>query len=60
MGAAKLIGGTDQKIYIQILNILNDDAIVSWRDGTWPAGTEPSPGSWVLPRRAELRLRLAF
>jgi len=52
--------GTDFSIYIQILNLLNDDAVDSWRDNTWPVGEEPLPGSWVLPRRAELRLRLAF
>jgi len=52
--------GTDLSIFLQILNLLNDDAIDSWRDYRWPIGEEPLPGSWVLPRRAELRLRLAF
>jgi hypothetical protein len=52
--------GADLSIFLQILNLLNDDAVDSWRDYRWPIGEEPLPGSWVLPRRAELRLRFAF
>jgi len=52
--------GTDFSIYLQILNLLNDDAVDSWRDTRWPVGEEPLPGSWVLPRRAQLRARFTF
>jgi hypothetical protein len=52
--------GTDFSIYIQILNILNDAAITGWQTTTYTEGEDLVPGSWVLPRRAELRLRIAF
>jgi hypothetical protein len=52
--------GTDFSIYLQILNILNDDAIEYWWTNQPPEGEELVPGQWVLPRRAELRLRFAF
>jgi hypothetical protein len=42
------------------LNILNDDAITGWQTQTYTEGEDLIPGSWVLPRRAELRLRVAF
>ena len=51
---------TDFSIYLQILNILNDDAVVGWQTQTYTEGEDLVPGSWVLPRRAELRLRFAF
>jgi hypothetical protein len=52
--------GTDFSIYLQILNILNDDAITGWETQTYTRGEDLVPGSWVLPRRAEIRLRFAF
>jgi hypothetical protein len=52
--------GTDLSVDIQVLNILNDDAVEWWRDANWPAGEEPLPGGWVLPRRAEVRARFSF
>jgi hypothetical protein len=52
--------GMTLNIDIQVLNILNDDAPEWWRELNWPAGEEPVPGGWVLPRRAQLRARFAF
>jgi len=52
--------GVDFSIYLMILNILNDDAITGWQTTTYTEGEDLIPGSWVLPRRAELRLRIAF
>ena len=52
--------GTDLSIYLQILNIFNDGAIEGWWDNKYPADQEPIPDQWVLPRRAQLRLRFAF
>jgi len=52
--------GTNLSIDIQILNLLNDDAVEYWRDTTYPVGEEPLPGGWVLPRRAQLRARFSF
>jgi hypothetical protein len=52
--------GTDFSIYLQILNILNDDAVEDWVTNTYTEGEDLVPGSWVLPRRAEVRLRIAF
>ncbi len=52
--------GVNFNIDIQVLNILNDDAVEWWRDTRYPVGDEPLPGGWVLPRRAQLRFRLAF
>jgi len=52
--------GTDFSIYLQILNILNDDAVEDWVTNTFTEGEDLVPGSWVLPRRAEVRLRIAF
>jgi len=52
--------GVDFSIYLMILNILNDDAITGWQTTTYTEGEDLVPGSWVLPRRAELRLRIAF
>jgi len=52
--------GTDFSIYLHILNILNDDAITSWQTQAPRGGDYLIPDAWVLPRRAELRLRFAF
>jgi len=52
--------GTDFSIYLQILNILNDDAITSFLTLTPTGGDDLIPDRWVLPRRANIRLRLAF
>jgi hypothetical protein len=52
--------GTDFSIYLQILNLLNDDAVEYWVTNTFTEGEDLVPGQWVLPRRAELRLRVAF
>ncbi len=52
--------GTDLSIDLQVLNLFNDDAVEWWRDLNYPVGGEPLPGGWVLPRRAELRLRFTF
>jgi hypothetical protein len=52
--------GTDFSIYLQILNILNDDSPESWKSYSWPIDTEPVPDNFVLPRRVNLRLRFAF
>ncbi len=52
--------GDDLNIDIQILNLLNDDAVEWWRDLNYPVGEEPLPGGWVLPRRAQLRFRVSF
>ena len=52
--------GMALSIDLQILNILNDDAVEWWRDLSYPVGEEPLPGGWVLPRRAQLRARFSF
>jgi len=52
--------GVDFSIYLQILNILNDDAITGWQTLAPRGGGELIPDAWVLPRRANIRLRLAF
>lgn len=52
--------GMNLSIDLQILNILNDDAVEWWRDLSYPVGEEPLPGGWVLPRRAQLRARFSF
>ena len=51
---------TDFSIYLQILNILNDAAIEDWVTQTYTDGEDLVPGYWVLPRRAQIRLRFAF
>ncbi len=50
----------DFSIYLQILNLLNDDSPEEWRDYKYPANEQPISDEWVKPRRAELRLRIAF
>ena len=52
--------GMALNIDIQILNLLNDGAVEWWRDLNYPVGEEPLPGAWVLPRRAQLRVRFSF
>jgi len=52
--------GTEFSIYLMVLNILNDDAVTGWITNTYTDGEELEPGNWVLPRRAEVRLRIAF
>jgi hypothetical protein len=52
--------GTDLSIYLLILNILNDDAITGWQTLTPRGGDSLIPNAWVLPRRANIRLRFAF
>ncbi len=52
--------GTEFSIYLMVLNILNDDAVTGWITNTYTDGEELEPGNWVLPRRAELRLRITF
>jgi hypothetical protein len=52
--------GTNLNIDLKILNILNDDSPEWWRTQEISAGEDPIPGEWVLPRRAELRLRFEF
>jgi hypothetical protein len=52
--------GTNLNIDLKILNILNDDSPEWWRTQEISADEEPIPGEWVLPRRAELRLRFQF
>ena len=52
--------GTALNIDIQILNLLNDGAVEWWRDLNYPVGEEPLPGGWLLPRRAQLRVRFTF
>jgi hypothetical protein len=51
---------TDLSIYLQILNILNDGAITGWQTIQPRSGDELIPDAWVLPRRANIRLRFAF
>jgi hypothetical protein len=52
--------GTNLSVDLQILNILNDDAVEYWVTNTFTDEEELVPGQWVLPRRAELRLRFQF
>jgi len=52
--------GTDFSIYLQILNILNDDAITGWQTLAPRGGGDLIPDAWVLPRRANIRFRFAF
>jgi len=52
--------GTDFSIDLQILNLLNDDAVQWWRTLDYPVGEDPLPGGFVLPRRAQLRFRVSF
>jgi hypothetical protein len=52
--------GANLSVDIQILNILNDDAVEWWRTQEVTPDEDPIPGEWVLPRRAQLRLRLQF
>ena len=52
--------GTNLSIDLQVLNILNDDAVEWWRTQEISLDEDPIPGEWVLPRRAELRLRFEF
>jgi hypothetical protein len=53
-------GGTNLSVDLQILNILNDDAVEGWRTREFTPDEGPVPSLWVLPRRAELRLRFQF
>jgi len=52
--------GTDLSVDLQVLNILNDDAVEGWRSREFSPEEDPVPSLWVLPRRAELRLRFEF
>ncbi len=52
--------GTNLSIDLQILNILNDDSVEWWRSQDYAYNEQPIAGSWVLPRRAELRVRFEF
>ena len=51
---------TDLSIYLMILNILNDDAVTGFQTLNPTGGDELIPNGWVLPRRANIRLRFAF
>ena len=52
--------GTNLSVDLQMLNILNDDAVEGWRSREFNPDEKPVPSLWVLPRRAELRLRFEF
>jgi hypothetical protein len=52
--------GTNLSVDLQILNIFNDDAVEGWRTREFSPDENPVPSLWVLPRRAELRLRFQF
>ncbi|MBD3872872.1 MAG: hypothetical protein IFK91_08160, partial [Acidobacteria bacterium] len=52
--------GTELSVDLQILNILNDDAVEGWMSREFDGDENPVPSLWVLPRRAELRLRFEF
>jgi hypothetical protein len=52
--------GTNLSLDLQILNILNDDAVEGWWSREFNPDEGPLPSQWVLPRRAELRLRFQF
>jgi outer membrane receptor protein involved in Fe transport len=54
--------GNDNKLSLdlQILNVLNDDSPEGWRTREYDPLSNPVPSLWVLPRRAELRLRFEF
>ncbi len=52
--------GTNLSVDLQVLNLLNDDAVEGWRTREFSPDENPVPSQWVLPRRAELRLRFAF
>jgi hypothetical protein len=45
---------------VQILNLLNDDSVEGWRTREYNPATSPVPSLWVLPRRAEFRIRFEF
>ena len=51
---------TNLSVDLQILNLLNDDAVEGWRTREFNPDENPVPSQWVLPRRAELRLRFEF
>ena len=51
---------TNLSVDLQILNLLNDDAVEGWRTREFSPEVNPVPSQWVLPRRAELRLRFQF
>jgi outer membrane receptor protein involved in Fe transport len=52
--------GTNLSVDLQILNLLNDDAVEGWRTREINPDEGPIPDLWVFPRRAELRLRFQF
>ena len=52
--------GTNLSVDLQILNLLNDNAVEGWRTREINPDEGPIPDLWVFPRRAELRLRFSF
>jgi hypothetical protein len=61
----KLLAGDRRHILRLVGNVMlpyqfNDDAVEYWVTNTFTDEEELVPGQWVLPRRAELRLRFAF
>ena len=57
--------GTDLTIGIQVLNLLNEDAVEyfsTWNINELSDGTlqDYTPSNWINPRRAQIRLKFAF
>ena len=67
MAAADLDG--DGRVDLAVVSHITDGEVLvllNKGDGTfspparYPVGEEPLPGAWVLPRRAQLRVRFEF
>ncbi len=55
-----LAEGVVLKTDLQVLNLLNDDAVTYWETLVLQPGESLVPASWVWPRRGMIRLGLEF
>jgi hypothetical protein len=50
----------DFNIFLQALNVTNEDAITYYDSNVLPPGSDYVPIGWVYPRRLTVRLKLSF
>jgi len=52
--------GTNLTLGVQVLNLLNEDAVEYYASWQLYPGDEFVPNNWINPRRAQIRLKFAF
>jgi hypothetical protein len=50
----------DFSLDLQVLNVLNEDAVAFWQTVKLPEGGDYQAGDWIWPRRMTVRAKLSF